>query len=149
MNNLKLFSVILSSFFFLISCGNKAKKQNTTPQKEQVTPTDVADTEPTDKPVPADYEDKVDNIWQSGLAVVVDCVQQRVDQTKQKGVRGYVVISAVIGVKPNPQNVKVSDKKLPVDKIEDCIVKNIGELTFPTWGYPVKTSYSYSIDVSY
>jgi len=121
---------------------------------------DAPSTEPTKEPtpdepkseaklVPLDHFDTVDAVWKSALSAVVSCVQKRIDETKQKGIEGFLIIEAKIGKEKNPIDIRIKEQKLNVDQIEPCLQDLLKQLEFPVWGYWATSQYSYTINVGY
>ncbi len=140
----------LTILLFTLALLPTACKKNvpaTAPDKGTTT----TESKPADesKLVPMEHYDTVDTIWKSALQAVVACVQKRVDETKQKGIEGYLIVEAKLGKAKNPIDVRIKEQKLNVDQIEPCIAEYIGTLEFPVWGYWATSQYSYTINVGY
>ncbi|MBN2723774.1 MAG: hypothetical protein JXR95_06860 [Deltaproteobacteria bacterium] len=137
----------LAVVIMMVVAGCSKEKEKTTPEPENKTV--ETDKKETPTSVPSEKAMEVQNVWESGLAAVKNCVEKRIAQTKQKGLSGYIIIEAMIGTTENPQNVRIVDKKLAVDNIESCIIKYLGGLVFPTWGYKVKYQHPYNLNILY
>ncbi len=135
--------LVLSLSLFTLAC--KKDTPSTEPTKE---PTPEAPKNEA-KLVPLDQFDAVDAVWKSALSAVVSCVQKRVEETKQKGLEGYLIIEAKIGKEKNPIDIRIKEQKLNIDQIEPCIAELFKQLEFPVWGYWATSQYSYTINVGY
>jgi hypothetical protein len=142
---MKQFILILVIMVFVISCKSEKKKE-TTPVKETKVETKTVVEE---KSIPNEHYEEVNKIWNSGLSAVTNCVKAKIEKTGQKGIRGYVVIEGVIGVKDNPTKLRIKERTLKIEGLEKCIFAYLKDMVFPTWGYPVKSFGSYSIDIAY
>ncbi len=135
--------LVLVLSLFTLAC--KKDTPSTEPTKEPTpdTPKNEA------KLVPLDQFDAVDTIWKNALPAVVSCVQKRIDETKQKGIEGFLIIEARIGKEKNPIDIRIKEQKLNVDNLEPCLKEILAQLEFPVWGYWATSQYSYTINVGY
>ncbi len=142
---MKFHLIFILFVFSMAACKKDAPV--TTPEEEPQPVEETKTAEP--RLVPLEHFDRVDAIWQTALSAVVNCVQKRIDATNQKGLQGYLIIEADIGLKPNPINIRIKEQQLKIDQIETCIVEYLSQMEFPTWGYWAKSQYSFSINVGY
>ncbi|MBU1218410.1 hypothetical protein KKF34_06495 [Myxococcota bacterium] len=144
---MKKLIILVSSLVFILGCSDKKNTaKDTTPEKQ----TEVVENKnDLPKAVPAEKAYEVQKIWEGGLAAVTECIGKRIAQTNQKGLSGYIIVEGTIGTSENPKNLRIVDKKLAVDKIEDCIMSYLKGLQFPTWGYEVKYQHPYNISILY
>jgi len=140
-----IYPVIAS--FLMISACSKGSSANTTPKKTESGTTQKSGEEA--KLVPLDQFDAVDRVWQSAFPAIRSCVEKRIEVTKQKGIEGYLIIAAKIGLKPNPIDIRIKENKLGVDGLEPCIQELLSSVDFPTWGYWAESQYSYSFTIGY
>lgn len=132
--------------FMMLAC-NKGSSGKTTPQE---TGNDSA-AQPVQEPklVPLDHFEAVDKVWQSAFSAVRSCVEKRIEVTKQKGIEGYLIIAAKVGLKPNPIDIRIKENKLGIEGLESCIQELLSQIEFPTWGYWADSQYSYSFTIGY
>ncbi|MBU1241246.1 hypothetical protein KKF84_04685 [Myxococcota bacterium] len=143
-------TIAILSMFSLLFLSCNGKKKETTPKNEVTEP--AVDTKPepgTTKTVPMEHEQAVSEAWQMGFNAVKNCVSEAIAKTKQKGIKGYVHVQAVIGTSAKPKNLKIVKKTLNVEGIETCILNYLKDLEFPTWGYDVTFTHSYDMMIGY
>ncbi len=137
----------IACFLMVSACskGSPASKK-TTPETGE---SSMAASGEEAKLVPLDQFDAVEKVWQSAFSAIRSCVEKRIEVTKQKGIEGYLIVAARIGLKPNPIDIRIKENKLKVDGLEPCIQELLSQVEFPTWGYWAESQYSYSFTIGY